>query len=172
MMTHSWKQKVLIVVFFLAAFCLMGNGLAGAEPPRLELKTMVEKETRVKKKGQGVTERSPAVKTMPGDVLIYTIAYSNAGQAPAVDARIVNPVPARTVLIPESAAGQDTTVLFSTDGGETWQKPPVMMKSKRSGGVVESRPASPEQYTHIQWIVKKPVLPGQSGRVSFRTTVK
>ena len=172
-MKNLWRRKVCVLAVFLTgAFFLWGGMAQAQQPPRLELKTTVEKEVKVKKKGKWATERIAVDQTGPGNVLVYTIAYLNTGKTAAVDARIVNPVPKGAVYLVDSAEGKDADITCSTDQGRTWHKPPVMMQMKKPDGTLENRPAPAESYTQISWVIKKPVLPGQSGRVSFKATVK
>ena len=172
-MSSVERQRVGVVVLFMAGifFVLSGTALA-QQAPRLDLKTTVQKEVKVKKQGKWALETIPVEKTGPGDVLVYTIAYLNAGKTPAHEARIENPVPRGAVLIPESPAGVDADVTCSIDHGRTWYKPPVMVQVKNPAGKEVVQPAPVERYTHIRWVIKKPVLPGQSGRVSFKATVR
>jgi len=119
-----------------------------------------------------VTERTPVDKTGPGDTLVYTITYQNAGQVAAVDAAIVDPCPPGVVYLAETAEGQDAEITYSIDNSRSWHGPPILMQVRKPDGTLESRPAPPERYTHLRWVIKKPVQPGQSGRVSFKATVK
>ena len=162
----------VFVVFLAGAFFLWGAVAQAQQQPRLELKTTVEKEVKVKKKGKWITERIAVDKTGPGDVLVYTIAYQNTGKIAAVDARIVNPVPQGVAYLPDSAEGKDAEIKCSIDNGRTWHTPPVMMQMKKPDGSLEKRPAPRESYTQISWVIKKPVGSGQQGRVSFKATVK
>lgn len=167
------SPKMLFVFLCVTGFFLTQAGVSGAQQaPQLDLKTTVQKEIKVKKKGKWAVVTVPAEKTGPGDVLVYTIAYLNVGKSPAVDARIVNPVPRGAVLLPESAGGKDADVTCSIDNGASWHKPPLMIRIKNRAGVEEEKPAPAERYTHVQWVIKKPVLPGQSGQVHFKATVK
>ncbi|MEO1421398.1 MAG: hypothetical protein AAFU66_10685, partial [Pseudomonadota bacterium] len=61
----------------LAALLLVGQG-AQAQTGNIELKTVVEKETTVTNEaGQEVTQLVPVDKVIPGDVVIYTVTYTN-----------------------------------------------------------------------------------------------
>jgi len=170
-MNQSQGLKWLAVLCITGLF-FMAAAVEAQQAPRLDLKTTVQKEVKIKKQGKWVVETVPVEKTGPGDVLVYAIAYQNAGKAPATDARIVNPVPKGAVLIPESVRGKDAEAACSIDNGATWHKPPVMIRIKNRAGVEEEKPAPSERYTHVQWVIKKPVAPGQSGQVYFKTTVK
>lgn len=166
-------KKFLIYGFFLIGVFLLQTTVALAQQdPMLELKTIVEKETKVKKGGTWVLEKMPVSRTGPGDILIYTTSYLNAGKGPAVDAEIVNPVPRGLVLVPDGIEGKDTEIQGSLDNGRTWQKMPVKILTRNPDGTETAKPAPADRYTHVKWIVKKPVAPGQSGRVSFKATVK
>jgi uncharacterized repeat protein (TIGR01451 family) len=172
-MKNLWRRKACVLAVFLTgAFFLWGGMAQAQQQPRLELKTTVEKEVKVKKKGKWVTERMAVEQTGPGNVLVYTITYLNAGKTAAVDARIVNPIPKGAVYLPDSAEGKDADITCSIDNGHTWHKQPVMMQMKKPDGALENRPAPAESYTQISWVIKKPVLPGRTGRVSFKATVK
>lgn len=153
-------------IFFFAA------DLAALQGPKLDLKTAIEKEVKVKKQGKWIMERRAADKTAPGDILVFTITYSNTGNGDLVDGAIVNPIPKGVLVNPESAEGKDTEVTCSIDNGRSYQVAPVTVKIKKPDGSLENRHAELETYTHIRWAIKKPVLPGQSGRVSFKAAVK
>lgn len=162
------------LAFIILAAVFFGAGLVQAQSgePKLELKTTAQKEVKVKKDGKMEIQRVPVDKAQPGDVVVYTIAYSNTGKGPVLDAAIVDPIPKGVVYILESAEGTDAEITFSVDGGRTWQKPPVMMQVKKPDGSMENKPVPPERFTHVRWLIKKPLAPGQSGKVSFKVTVK
>lgn len=166
-------QKIPTGILSLALVFLLHTAISPAqERPRLDLKTTLEKEVMVEKEGKWVVEKLPVENTNPGDVLVFNISYLNKGMTGAADARIVNPVPEGTVLIPESITGDDADINCSIDNALSWHKPPVMIRIKNSDGREVIRPAPADRYTHIKWVIKKPVLPGRSGRVSFKVTVK
>jgi uncharacterized repeat protein (TIGR01451 family) len=169
------KQKLVILfftLFLVGAFFLNPGASWAQQGAKLDLKTTVEKEVKVKKKGQWVMERIPVEKTGPGDTLIYTIAYHNAGKIAVIDATIINPLPRGIVYVLESAAGKDADITCSINGGQSFHPSPVTERIRKPDGIVEVKPAAADRYTHIKWIIKKPVQPGQSGRVSFKATVK
>lgn len=162
--------ELFICSFYFIFFCT-GNLLAQQEP-KLDLKTTVEKEVKVKKQGKLVLEKRATDKTAPGDILVYTINYGNTGKGALVDGVIVNPIPRGVLVNPESAEGKDTEVTCSIDNGRSFHAAPISVKFKKPDGSLESRHADLEMYTHIRWAIKKPVLAGQSGRVSFKAAVK
>jgi uncharacterized repeat protein (TIGR01451 family) len=172
-MSSIERQKISMGIFFLAFIFFLHTGVAlAAQEPRLELKTTVAKEVKVKKDGKWVVQTIPVEKTTPGDILVYTITYLNSGKSPAVEAEIVDPIPKGLAIIPESAEGKDTEIKASLDNGRSWQKLPATVLIKNQDGTLSAKPAPADRYTHVKWTVKNPVQPGQSGRVSFKVTVK
>lgn len=168
----KWQKIGGVFLSFAAALLICAGDLQAEQNARLELKTSAVKEFQVMKQGKWVTERGPAGQTAPGDVLNFTITYVNTGQGDVINAVIVNPVPTGLVANPESAGGEDTTVSCSIDNGRSYLPPPIMMQTKRADGTLESKAVPLESYTHIRWIINKPVHPGQSGQVMFTASVK
>lgn len=157
----------IVFIFFLQIDISLAQ-----QGPQLDLKTTVAKEVKVKKAGKTVVDRIPVQKTARGDILVYTITYFNTGKTPAMNAEIVDPLAPEVIIIPDSVEGKDTEINASIDNGRTWQKLPVMMEFKKPDGTTEVKAVPPERYSHIKWIVKKPIQPGQSGKVSFKVKVK
>jgi uncharacterized repeat protein (TIGR01451 family) len=167
------KRRVLVSTLFLAVlFTPAGVSRAQKANAKLDLKTTAEKEIAVKKDGKETTTRVPVDKAKPGDVVVYTISYSNTGNGPVLNAVIVNPLSGGVRYIAETAEGKDAEITFSVDSGKTWHAYPVMMLFKKPDGSTENRPAAADKYTHIKWTIKKPVASGQSGQVSFKVTIK
>jgi uncharacterized repeat protein (TIGR01451 family) len=173
MMTSTQLMTQPAFTFFIAAALFLGPGIVQAkQEPKLELKTKVEKEIKVKRNQQWVLERQVVDKAAPGDVVVYTVTYVNAGSGDVANAVIVNPIPKGVLVIPQSAEGKDAEVTFSIDNNRSYYPQPVMMKMKKPDGSLESKPAPLDIYTHVRWTIKKPVPPGQSGQVSFKATIR
>ena len=161
----------LLLWVVLLLFYFFGTASA-ADQPKIALSTTAEKEVNVEKNGKPVVERIPLEIASPGDTVIYTITYRNEGETAARDILINDPIPRGTVYVLNSAEGKDTDITFSIDGGRTYRKPPIKYMVKKADGTQEEIEAPAEVYTHIQWVVNKAVLPGQSGQVSFKVSVK
>jgi uncharacterized repeat protein (TIGR01451 family) len=122
--------------------------------------------------GKEVRKVLPAKSVGPGQTIKYTLKYHNQGDEKATNVVINNPVPKDTVYVMGSAAGADSEITFSIDGGKSFKQPTLLSyETTGPNGQVTQKQASPEQYTHVQWIVKE-VLPGQEGEVSFQVKVK
>jgi hypothetical protein len=59
---------------------------------------------------------------------------------------------------------------FSVDGGQKYQKPPLMMRVRTPQGE-NLVPAGPEKVTHVKWTVSK-LSPNERFTSSCRVTVK
>jgi uncharacterized repeat protein (TIGR01451 family) len=166
------RQFLNFIILLTGIFFLAVIAQAQQENTKLDLKTTAEKEIRVKKEGKVTTKRIPLDKASPGDVVVYTITYSNVGKGPVLDAAIIDPVPQGVRYMTNTAEGKDAEIMYSIDNGRTWQTPPIETQIRKPDGSLEKKTVSLDRYTHIKWIIKKPVASGQSGRVSFKVTVK
>jgi uncharacterized repeat protein (TIGR01451 family) len=164
-MKRSFLKSRLAVSILAAIFLTMAASALAAQAPKLTLKMTAEKEVKVLKDGKEIVELKPAKTTNPGDTVLYTLTYTNAGNADAINAVISDPVPGGMAYIAGSAKGANADVDFSIDGGKTFYKTP-----KRVIAGTE-KDAAPETYTNIRWTVKK-VAPKESGVVKFKAKVK
>ncbi len=167
----SAKRLVTAVAIVLVA---ASAAMAQAGPkPELVLELSAEKEVIVvDKDGTKRTEWQGVDETDPGDVLRYTISYTNRGDTDAVSAEIVDPVPRGTSYIGGSALGENAEITFSLDGKEFRTPPMLRYRVRLDDGTEAEYRATPEMYTHIKWKLKKPVPPGGSGLLSFKVRVK
>jgi len=168
------KLKHLTVVF-LYVLILSGIGAkawAQAEQPKITIHIDVAKEVKQFKDNKWIVQHVPVTTTQRDDILIYTITYANEGRSPAVDAAIVDPIPNGTSYILESATGKNAEITCSVDGGRYFQLPPAKSFVQKPDGSREEKIAPAEMYTHIKWIIRKPVLPGESGQLSFKVFVR
>jgi uncharacterized repeat protein (TIGR01451 family) len=149
---------------------LAGPAHAAAESKQnITLKNVAEIEVEVTApNGKKEMKREPVVKAIPGTEVIFTTTFSNAGTRPAGNVVLTNPVPDNTAYVAGSAAGPNTEITYSVDGGKTFSTPE---KLKIKEGKKE-RPALPSEYTHIRWTYKGELVPGKSGEVSFRVVIK
>ena len=161
----SFLWVVLLLFYF-------SGTASAADQPKIALSTSAEKEVNVEKNGKLFVERIPLEIANPGDTVIYTITYRNEGETAARDILINDPIPSGTVYILKSAEGKDTEITFSIDGGRSYSKPPIKYIVKKADGTQEETEALAEVYTHVKWVINKAVLPGQSGQVSFKVSVK
>jgi uncharacterized repeat protein (TIGR01451 family) len=115
----------------------------------------------------------PADQVYPLDMIEYTLKYRNSGTASASGINLVGPIPAGTVYLDLTATDTEQKhPLFSIDGGRTFQKAPVTYVVVNDEGEEETREATPDMITHIQWRVDEGLGVGQELVVSYRVQVK
>lgn len=150
----------------------LASALASAAPV-IELNILAEKEVvETSADGEQVRRRVSAADALPGEVIFYTLRYSNSGDESARNVRIDNPVPEGTEYLADSAWGDNTEILFSIDQGQTYKRPAnLTYETTDSQGASERRRAQPEQYNAIRWIVTE-IPAGQQGSVGFSVVVQ
>jgi uncharacterized repeat protein (TIGR01451 family) len=166
-MLRNYRYAVLAVVCGLLA----GNALV-ARAQNVELVTKAEREVEVIEKGVKVKKTGPPQKMIPGEEVLYTTTYTNKTAKPAENVAVTNLVPKHTRYKDGSAEGDSATITYSVDGGKTFATPDkltVTIKDKSGKDIV--RPAVAQDYTHIRWVLKQNVTPGQSGSVRFRVVI-
>ena len=143
-----------------------------AHAQTVELVTTAEKEIEVVEKGAKIKKVAPAQKMVPGDEVIYTVTYNNKTGKPAEKISVTNPVPKHTRYKEGSAAGDGADISYSVDGGKNFAAPnQLTVPIKDKSGKDTVRPAVAQDYTHIRWVLKQNVAPGQSGSVRFRAVI-
>ena len=152
----------------------------------LSSEAKIERTEKAADGSERVVYKSPKeVKVIPGDKVIFTLNYINVGAEPAVAFRATNPMPGPVQFI---EAAEDWAQV-SVDGGKTFgllkdltltekiETAAVYDEStgkKISDAVSEnrSRPARPEDVTHVRWVFATDIQPGQKGSLSYRGMVK
>jgi uncharacterized repeat protein (TIGR01451 family) len=134
------------------------------------LKAVAEMEVEViNDDGQKEVKRVPAAKVVPGDVVIYTIYYTNNGAEAAENFVITNPVPEHMVYLASSAEGDNSEITFSVDGGNSYDVPGNLNIADPEG---KPKAAKVSDYTHIRWAMIKPVAPEKTGHVNFKAQLE
>ncbi|MBF5041542.1 MULTISPECIES: DUF11 domain-containing protein [Myxococcaceae] len=140
--------------------------------PHIELDIKPFKQVVQTKGGVKTTTRVSADSAAPGETIDYEVHYKNAGDAPAVNAVVDDPVPAGTSYVAGSAAGPGSDITFSIDGGKTFAPAAQLFRTARgASGKTERQPASPAEYTHVRWTLKR-VEAGAAGTLTFQVRVK
>jgi uncharacterized repeat protein (TIGR01451 family) len=169
---RDWSFTKKGGVALASALLLLLFSSAALAAPRLSIEIAATKEISAIENGKSVQKKVPAKEGYPGDVLTYAITYKNDGDANAVGAQIVDPIPAATTYLPGSATTGDVELAFSIDGGKSYSAEPVTYTIADEKGVNVRKTATPEMYTHIKWKLLKPVLPGGTGTLEFKVKVK
>jgi uncharacterized repeat protein (TIGR01451 family) len=108
----------------------------------------------------------------PGEVLDWQILSSNDGTGAARDYKAVGHIPAGTVLVAGSAAGESgSTVTYSIDGGKTFSTQPVV-EERQTDGSVKRVPAPVSMYTEVRYEWSDAFAPGGKLSASYKVRVK
>jgi uncharacterized repeat protein (TIGR01451 family) len=152
---------VALLLFPLAAFA----------QPKVTITIKAEKEITVTAGGKQIKKKIEATKSLPGEVIIYTLSYNNSGTEAARDVVISDPIPEGTSYVPGSAS-EAGDLTFSIDHGKTFKKPTQLSyEVKNKSGKMEKRVATAEEYTDVRWTIAT-VPAGGKGSVSFKVKVK
>lgn len=114
-------------------------------------------------------DKGEDARVQPGEVLTYTITGTNRGQSAARRVSITNAVPRGVAYVPESAAGDHLTVLFSVDGGRRFDAWPPRVRDAKTG---QERVAAATEVTHIRWTCRKPLAPGEQVAATYQVRVR
>jgi uncharacterized repeat protein (TIGR01451 family) len=142
---------------------LIAAPAAAADTVALTSEVFVEK-VEVKDGERQVTLAPPSV-VVPGDRLVFALAYHNAGAAPATDFVVTNPMPPAVAF----DGSDDPAALVSIDGGKSYGALGALKVRLPDGG---ERPATNADVTHIRWTFPQPIPAGARGKLGFRGTVK
>jgi uncharacterized repeat protein (TIGR01451 family) len=100
-----------------------------------------------------------------GEELHYTIRVHNPGAKPVRDVRVTKRLPFGVRYVEGSAVGPSVKAEFSADGGTHFG--PARELRVAAAGQAE-RPADPGDYTHVRWVLQRPLAPGATALLRFR----
>ncbi|MDH3715177.1 MAG: hypothetical protein OET44_15185 [Gammaproteobacteria bacterium] len=155
---------------YLLAVCAStaATSLAKAQNS-IELRVVAQQEVEVTTDA-GIREYRliPATEVLPGQEVVYTIFFKNVSDLPATDIVIDDPIPAQMYLKAGTVFGSGTDVTYSVDGGKSFDKPGALAVVDQ--GV--AREARPDEYTHIRWVFRETLKPGDQDIVGFRAILR
>ena len=141
----------------------LGAGLAApAFAQAVELKGDVKVVRQVVENGQARETLEEPNQVLPGDKLVFTTRYTNAGTQPATDFVVTNPLPG-----PVKLAKVDSFEV-SVDGGKTFGARAALKAAAADG---KPRAAELGDVTHVRWRVAS-IAPGASGEVKYFAEVR
>jgi uncharacterized repeat protein (TIGR01451 family) len=166
-MKNSKKMSTLnkILIGTVASFVLLSTHAIAAQKGHLKVTSNVQKMVVVNKEGKKSYEFIAATKVLPGETVQYNTYFENISDKPADNINIVNPIPEHLVYLPNSAQGENTTIMFSVDGGKNYGKAGTL-RVKSADGKLQL--AKPSDYTHIQWRYIGNLAPKSRQAVVFR----
>jgi uncharacterized repeat protein (TIGR01451 family) len=115
-------------------------------------------------------ERQDKAMARPGDVLGYSLAFTNVTRGSVANVQFVDPLPKGLVYRTGSArADKAVRIDYSIDGGKSYTAQPVVVVME-NGKRVE-KPAPRTAYTHIRWTVVGPLAPGAQVTAGFQAEI-
>jgi uncharacterized repeat protein (TIGR01451 family) len=130
--------------------------------------TMTQRNVSAAAETPGGTPRTDA---RPGDVIRYTITLTNPYPRAVHVAYITDAVPGGMRFVPGSthASRADARLEFSIDSGKTWGTEPS--ETVIANGRQVDRPVSPARYTHLRWLLTKPLAGKETVTAEFSARV-
>ncbi len=165
-------KKTLMVSI---ALMLLGSSVADTQatadtPGSFQLTTVAEVEVvATQADGTQAVERVPAEKVVPGDEVIYTMIYHNAGTELAENVFITNPIPEHMLLLRAEQTESDLEITYSVDGGRNFNSLSNLQVTEQTGW---QRHARASDCTHIRWTFNRPLEPGEKGNVSYKAQLQ
>lgn len=151
------RALLFVIAMLVPGIALAANNVTLSSAVFLE-KTVADSSGRAR-----ITLEAPTVVT-PGDRLVFILNYRNAGNVPASDFIVTNPLPAAVAYL-----GSGDSAQVSTDGGRSWGTLPTLKIRETDG---RWRSARPEDVTHVRWALKQTIAAGAQGKLSFRGVVR
>lgn len=131
------------------------------------LETTIVVETLQIETGPGdreVRRWAPAGRLDAGDEVHYTVSVRNPGDQPVTGVVVTKRLPFGVHYEAGSAAGPACRVQFSSDGGATFHPAEPARSSTRR----KASPAPTPDYTHVRWVLEKPLAPKATALLRFR----
>lgn len=159
-------KKLLSVTLILL---LLGQSAAAQEQGSLNVITTVQKEeVIVNDAGETETRLVAANTVVPGEAVIYTISFQNIGDEPAANVVITNPIAETLSYVDGSAFGPGMLLQFSVDDGQNFATAEELTVVDNG----ESRPAGPDDFTHIRWVMQNELAVGALATARFTAVLK
>jgi uncharacterized repeat protein (TIGR01451 family) len=124
--------------------------------------------------GRPFARLAPATILHQGQEVFYTVRILNPAAEAARDVVVVQRIPLNTSYVPHSAGGPGADITFSVDGGQSFAREGQLVVTEQTSLAVSSnrvaltRPARPQDYTHIRWRLRNSLAPGAVALARFR----
>lgn len=163
---------VFVASLLLAAILLAVAAQARAGPQlELTMSSAVQILTRNERGEESVSYESRET-AQPGERMLYTIRYHNAGDAAARAASLVGAIPANASFVEVVEAGSGVEVRFSSDGAKNFSFLPFTFVTTDAEGKTVTRDAGADNFTHLRFTLTTPIEPGASGQVSYLVRIR
>jgi uncharacterized repeat protein (TIGR01451 family) len=158
-------RQVHILTFLLAA---VSGVVAAQDSPTGLVVTAQNLMAGDARHGAWVAKGGSASDVLPGDVIRYSLRFTNMQEQPVRNVVFSNPVPQGLRYVAESATANapNVAITFSIDGGQTYSAQPMIEVVEN--GERRNVPAPARMYTHVRWTVEGWVQPGAQVTAEFR----
>jgi uncharacterized repeat protein (TIGR01451 family) len=126
-------------------------------------------EVREDRHGKEIRRWVPASRLNAGDEVHYTVRVRNPGKGPVESIVVTKLLPFGVRFIRGSATGPAAQVQFSLDGGKTFATAEQLSKAA-GGGKQGARKPLEGDYTHVRWVLTRPLGPSATALLRFRAT--
>lgn len=136
------------------------------------LQTSIEVQKLEVREGPGGQETRrwvPAERLNAGDEIHYTVRVRNSGKQPVDTIVVTKRLPFGVRYLRGSAAGPAAEIQFSADGGKTFATPEALARAAGGGKKGQRKPLE-NDYTHVRWVLSKPLGPASTALLRFRAT--
>jgi uncharacterized repeat protein (TIGR01451 family) len=119
--------------------------------------------------GQEIRRWVPAERLNAGEEIHYTLRVRNPGKQTVDTIVVTKRLPFGVRYLRGSATGPAAEVQFSVDGGDTFATPEMLLRAATGGKKGQRKPLESD-YTHVRWVLRKPLGPASTALLRFRAT--
>jgi len=112
----------------------------------------------------------PARRLSAGDEVHYTVRVHNPGKTPVTDVVVTKRLPFGVRYQVGSATGPACDIQFSADGGHSFAAPEQASRAATGKTRKGQRKPVTADYSHVRWVLTKPLVPGATALLRFRAT--
>ena len=139
-------MKALKVLFLAAGALILLQGFTFAQKPNDPLKVVMSASKIVLSNGSETRQSAKEVK--PGDIVEYSVDYTNESSAALRDVHGVLPIPVGTSY--QTGTASPAKFSASTDG-KNFSTVPLMRHQKSADGSEKEVPVPPDEYRALRW---------------------
>ena len=172
---HTTKVMSLISLLFMA---LLQPYSAARASDAVAVTLVAEVRNEVELAGRKSARLLPATVLEQGQEVFYTVRILNPSAAAVRDVVVVQRIPQNTTYVPNSVGGPGAEITFSADGGRSFAKEGQVTITEQTapsaspGSAALTRPAMPQDYTHIRWRLRNSLAPGAVALARFRAVFR
>lgn len=172
-MTGLRGKNVMLMIVVSVLFFAVAMGRAQEAPAAVASPLQSDMKRYLVEKGEDGQEVLTEVNQVkPGQIIEYTLRWSNVSDADLAEVSIVGPVPQYTTYLAGTAVNLGAKLpQFSIDGGTTYKNEPVTYKVKMADGSEVERVATPDMYTHVRWLLER-MISKQELTLKYRVQVR